>query len=210
VHYGHTCLSKTNTIPVYYVFDKYSFDFEQVSAQLDDLAKKYNENIIILYDLSYYHLYGKNELLLDQDLFVSIDKFFKDSLKKLENNRVFLTDIDLNDNQFITNKRFHESTDAFIPLNSRLIPKGPLQDQPNQVLFYYIGSNEKFLNLFQLYFNKMKFILDYYSNQNSNIEQNIKRLLMRRYYLIEKAKDAKIFGILIGESFKKTFKKDPN
>lgn len=65
-----------------------------------------------------------------------------------------------------------------------------------EYIIFYIGNKELFLNTFQLYFNKNKF----FNLNNTKIESytDTNRKLMKRYYLIEKAKDAKIFGILVG------------
>jgi diphthamide biosynthesis protein 2 len=81
----------------------------------------------------------------------------------------------------------------------RLVPHN-VQQNPDSYCFFYIGSNDLFLNPFLLYFNKHKFYQ--YHKEKSNLElipySNRNRSLMKRYYLIERARDAKIFGILIG------------
>ena len=67
--------------------------------------------------------------------------------------------------------------------------------------FFYIGNKESFLNPFLFYFNKLKFY-QYDANKSKIAEEvpfsRTNRELMKRFYLIEKAKDANIFGILIG------------
>jgi diphthamide biosynthesis enzyme Dph1/Dph2-like protein len=118
---------------------------------------------------------------------------FTDQLKSLENDKLFLSDIYLGENQTVRNTASVKPDDKF-QLYSRVLPKQPLHT--DSTIFYYIGSNEKFLNPFRLYFNKMRF---YTFENSSSLNVSMKRLLMKRYYLIEKAKDAKIFGILIGQ-----------
>ena len=64
VHYGHSCLSPVDKLPVYYVFEKFKLDLDQVAHQvIDVLGKIDRKNLIILYDVSYSYLYGTFLLL---------------------------------------------------------------------------------------------------------------------------------------------------
>ena len=59
VHYGHSCLSTVDKLPVYYVFDKFKLDLDHLAEQTNDLlAKIDNRSLILLYDVSYTYLYG--------------------------------------------------------------------------------------------------------------------------------------------------------
>lgn len=82
-------------------------------------------------------------------------------------------------------------------LFARILPDDLIND-PDSHKFLYIGTRESFLNPFMFYFNKNAF----YTSKSDNIEpvlfSKTNKELMRRYYLIERARDAKIFGILIG------------
>ena len=85
-------------------------------------------------------------------------------------------------------------------LFSRVLPS-ELEDENSRsnYLFFYIGNKEAFFNSFQLYFNKNKFfhLTNDFKNELIAFKET-NRKLMKRFYLIEKAKDAQIFGILIG------------
>lgn len=65
VHFGHSCLSQVDKIPVFYVFEKYELDLNQVREELDKITEKMRNKeltetrIIIVYDVSYNYLYGK-------------------------------------------------------------------------------------------------------------------------------------------------------
>jgi diphthamide biosynthesis protein 2 len=93
-----------------------------------------------------------------------------------------------------------EASPDSLYLYSRSLPvKLDDKEKRQEYLFFYIGENEPFLNSFQLYFNKNRFLNFIGNNRNELIEfKQTKNKLMRRFYLIEKAKDSKIFGILIG------------
>lgn len=108
----------------------------------------------------------------------------------------------------IMNKNEKKDSNSFKVLFSRCFPND-LENNQESYSFYYIGSKESFLNPFLFYFNRNKF---YHFNPNEtknklekgeNLSQTImfsktNRELMKRYYLIEKARDSRIFGILIG------------
>ena len=56
VHFGHSCLSLVDKIPVFYVTDKFPLDLELVAKEVDLLS---SEKMIILYDVGYSYVYGK-------------------------------------------------------------------------------------------------------------------------------------------------------
>ncbi len=85
-------------------------------------------------------------------------------------------------------------------LFSRVLPNDLINDNDSPYTFFYIGTKESFLNPFLFYFNKNQF---FQYNPKSLTTASIpfsktNKELMRRYYLIEKARDSNIFGILIG------------
>lgn len=67
----------------------------------------------------------------------------------------------------------------------------------------YMGGRETTLTPLMFYFNRNKFWkLDPITNEEITLDEVVfartNRELMKRYYLIEKARDSKIFGILVG------------
>lgn len=114
-----------------------------------------------------------------------------------EQSQVFLSKICLPTKETNDNKT---ETDLKI-LFSRILPNDLITDA-TKYSFFYIGSNQSFLNLFLFYFNKCQiFQYDPLKVQNTAEEilfSKTNRELMKRYFLIEKARDSRIFGILIG------------
>jgi diphthamide biosynthesis protein 2 len=110
---------------------------------------------------------------------------------------VFVSDIYLKSSQFKSTSVTSNDTKL---LYSRTLPADVASNNSTQA-FLYIGRSESFLTPFLFYFNKSKFFI-HKANCSSSIERVLfdktNRELMRRYYLIEKARDAKIFGILVG------------
>ena len=106
-----------------------------------------------------------------------------------------------NSNIFVSKIKISDSNlDETKSLFSRQLPND-LTSKNSHYSFYYIGSKESFINPFLFYFNKNKFF-NFDSNKTPVttpiLFSKTNKELMKRYYLIEKAKDAKIFGILIG------------
>lgn len=59
IHFGHSCLSDNDKLPVLLVFDKQPLDLELVKSEINRLLEKNHEKkIIVLYDVSFYYLYG--------------------------------------------------------------------------------------------------------------------------------------------------------
>jgi diphthamide biosynthesis protein 2 len=185
VHYGHSCLSLVDKLPVYFVFEKLPLNLDLVELELNKILTEQQKKVIILYDVEYTYLY---DLMCNkfkekyQNVFVSI---LKTSNHQLEINK---------------EKRI---------LFSRLLPQEARNDIESYC-FFYIGNKESFLNSFLFYFNKNSFY-NFKPLRENTTEQNhqnyeiqpilfskTNRELMKRFYLIEKAKDARIFGILIG------------
>lgn len=59
VHFGHSCLSLVDKLPVLWVFNKLPLDLEFVKSKIDEINKQI-EKVIILYDVSYHYLYGSS------------------------------------------------------------------------------------------------------------------------------------------------------
>jgi diphthamide biosynthesis protein 2 len=65
IHYGHSCLSLIEKLPVLYVFEKYDLDFDLLKNEINEIARKIDnkeldeKKVLIIYDVSYHHLFGK-------------------------------------------------------------------------------------------------------------------------------------------------------
>ena len=101
-----------------------------------------------------------------------------------------------------------DENEKFNVFFSRCFPKD-LENSEKSYAFFYIGSKESFLNPFLFFFNRNKFYHFNPFETKNKLEKNecptetilfakTNKELMKRYYLIEKARDSRIFGILIG------------
>lgn len=60
VHYGPSCLSPVDKLPVLYVFEKFQLDLDLLVLKAQQIVKdnKSGQKLIILYDVEYQYLYG--------------------------------------------------------------------------------------------------------------------------------------------------------
>ncbi|RNA01200.1 diphthamide biosynthesis 2 [Brachionus plicatilis] len=132
-------------------------------------VEKIGHKLIILYDVSYHYLYEK------------IHYKFK------ENSDVFVSKLIL-PGENGQDLKIHFSRQ--LPLD--------LKNSSDSYSFFYIGNKTALKNCFLFYFNKNRFYQYNCGKCEEVMFNQTNRELMKRYYLIEKAKDSSIFGILIG------------
>jgi diphthamide biosynthesis enzyme Dph1/Dph2-like protein len=62
IHYGHSCLSVVDKIPVLYVFEKCPINLSTVETEINTLVANNtpDQKLVILYDVQFSYLYGTN------------------------------------------------------------------------------------------------------------------------------------------------------
>ncbi|KAF9519204.1 hypothetical protein BS47DRAFT_1288643 [Hydnum rufescens UP504] len=174
VHYGHACLSLTTRLPAIYVFAKYLIDVPHCIRSLLD----------------------------ESQLTVS-----------LENSPILKTVIVMSDVAYL-----HQADSIFsslrsalprsVPLLSSIPPREspshrhnriPPELRPEDCIIYYIGGESLGLTNILLSHAPCD-IYSYDPKQRRSTFQSVRtnRLLMRRYAAMHKARDADVFGILVG------------
>ncbi|KAK2641962.1 hypothetical protein Ddye_023725 [Dipteronia dyeriana] len=203
IHYGHTCLSPTTKLPAFFVFGKASISISKCVENLLKHALTNDNPVLVLYGLEYaYAIPHIREALTEASTSYV-------SGSKLEIN--FASVICSVINPAEDHKSIHGSADgsttdesfgkeagtrcAIGGLNWN-IPEGHKMED---YLLFWIGSdNSAFANVV-FTFNGCE-IVRYDATEDSlvtDVSQQL-RILKRRYYLVEKAKDANIIGILVG------------
>lgn len=178
IHFGHSCLSPTKRLPVLYVFGKQIFDIQDATNCFKRLFFDVKSRVILIYEVMYSY---------------AIDSFVE-RLKAYENLVVSRLEIPGEDIKFIN------ANENFIPITTNhryfLIPA---ENALNDYKIFYIGSRTVTLTNFML---SLKNSLFYSYNPLQKIARvetlDVNKHLKRRYYYIEKAKDANIIGILVG------------
>ncbi|KAJ1956908.1 Diphthamide biosynthesis protein 2 [Dispira parvispora] len=60
IHYGHTCLSAPSRIPVLYVFGKAPIDLDEACRAISNaFSSEKSRRLLLLYDVAYHHAMGK-------------------------------------------------------------------------------------------------------------------------------------------------------
>ncbi|ESQ44126.1 hypothetical protein EUTSA_v10005976mg [Eutrema salsugineum] len=200
VHYGQTCLSPTSVLPAFFVFGKASINVSSCVKHLLDYASKSEKPILILYGLEYSHVIPciREELGLSKtesqskfsvaSVLCSFISPSKDPRESMEHPGLS-GENDSNDN--LSSSR----TYRLGGLTWDLRQGNKIEDY----LLFWIGSDTSAFANVVLTFNGCD-IVRYDAEEDSLVTEftQQRRILKRRYYLVEKAKDANIIGILVG------------
>ncbi|XP_068650156.1 uncharacterized protein [Aristolochia californica] len=223
VHYGHTCLSPTSTLPALFIFGKSSIDVNVCVDHLFDLSATVDKPVMVLYGLEYaYAVQSIKEAVTvrkssfrDMNLVVHFADVRSSVMKPLESNgspniqldpydtsaacvdllKSVDTDSTPNYSKCKVNYSTASTSHTLGGLVWNLLEGAKMEDY----LLFWIGcDNPAFANVLITYNNceivrydaKKKCLLKDLSRQS--------KIVKRRYYLVEKAKDANIVGILVG------------
>ncbi|PFH52498.1 hypothetical protein AMATHDRAFT_140010 [Amanita thiersii Skay4041] len=177
VHYGYACLSRTSRLPVIYVFGKKKVDTEHCAKQLVEalqsnfLSETTSSDgpVLLRHDVAYNHSAGEIVAKLKEALeALKIPLHYKTLAT-----RTAPVSSDSNSNED------HESAIEY------------------PYIFYIGGETLGLTNL--LMTNHTSNVISYDPiTSNIRLESKTNKLLMRRYAIVQKARDADVFGILVG------------
>lgn len=181
IHFGHSCLSVPSRLPVLFVFGRSPCGTEGLAEALQESLPDTNARLVVLFDTQYDHC--------RDTIFAVIASKFKNAIcSELA--------IPTTPQQAVSSS--NENCANVLTKCSRRIP---LPDDVSiadcSVLF--IGPENRTLTNIVLTFNQCAcYSYDPQTGKARKESLSVNRHLMRRYYLIEKAKDANIVGILVG------------
>ncbi|XP_019849452.1 PREDICTED: diphthamide biosynthesis protein 2-like [Amphimedon queenslandica] len=180
IHFGTSCLTETKRLPVLYVFGKEEVDEVDLKEKFEELFPNKSEHIIVLYDVVYHHIisYFSNEVssIYPNVIFSKLLVPSCDGVK---------SEGDISDGEESFIKRFGRCFNVTRPLSNYKI--------------FYIGSEGPTLTNFMLTYRDNQFYSYNPSTCTSRVESlNVNQMLRKRYYLIQKAKEANTIGILVG------------
>ncbi|KXN92635.1 Diphthamide biosynthesis protein 2 [Leucoagaricus sp. SymC.cos] len=178
VHYGHACMSLTSRLPVIYVFGRKTVNIELCVLELAKAYKSRNSEYpsrmaLFKHEVGYTHLAGQFTLSLYSSVAILIRLAF-------EPLKVII---------------------QYVKPASKSMPSEPA-DPPTivdySVVFYVGGETLSLTNL--LMTNAFCDVFSYDPiTRTSKLESNAtNKMLMRRYAIVQKARDADVFGILVG------------
>ncbi|XP_051179641.1 uncharacterized protein [Lolium perenne] len=212
VHYGHSCMSPTSNLPAFFVFGKAPLDVGACCRSLLDCSRESNKRILVLCGLEYAHA-------LDDLKGAAAELCKSDSCNhEIQYADVMCSEMSPSSSPTAEEQcpQSNESThndDLANFVNSCCNVEGSMRkynlggltwsisidEKIDDYLLYWIGEdNSAFANV-ALTFNKCDIVrYDTVANQLSRDVSHLMKILRRRYYLVEKAKDANIIGILVG------------
>ncbi|XP_067157192.1 2-(3-amino-3-carboxypropyl)histidine synthase subunit 2 isoform X2 [Apteryx mantelli] len=174
VHYGPACLSPCGKLPVLHIFGQQPLDVERCAEVFQEFYPDRQSHVVVLSDVVYAHAMGELEQQLCQEypnvVFSSVACGDPPSQALPGEVRQF-------------GRRF--------PVEA----PGGLQD----CAMFYVGAEGLALTSFMLTWNRCPFSsFDPATGCGRRETFNVNRALMRRLYLVERARDAGVVGILVG------------
>ncbi|XP_070842020.1 2-(3-amino-3-carboxypropyl)histidine synthase subunit 2 [Chaetodon trifascialis] len=188
VHYGSACLSPSRRLPLMYVFERRPVDLEKCTSSFRELYPDTQSHIILLYDVNYVHAINDLHTLLSSEypnlvtseLVVEGEQCYSHGWIKRPHNDTCLSERDVV-SQF--GRQFSLKSGSSIADYS----------------VFYVGQEGATLRNFMMTWNRCSFCsFDPQTMTGRTESVSINRTLMKRYYAIERAKDANVVGILVG------------
>uniref|UniRef100_A0A3Q0S1T0 2-(3-amino-3-carboxypropyl)histidine synthase subunit 2 n=1 Tax=Amphilophus citrinellus TaxID=61819 RepID=A0A3Q0S1T0_AMPCI len=188
VHYGSACLSPSKRLPLLYVFEKRAVDVENCASSFRELYPDKHSHIIILYDVNYAH--AINNLL---------------ALLSPEYPNLVVSELLVEGEQCYSHGRIKRQADNAEQDDRQVIYQFGRQFALKSGLsitdysMFYVGQEGATLRNFMMTWNRCSFCSFDPVTMKGRVESiSINRALMKRYYAIERAKDANVVGILVG------------
>ncbi|KAK6171859.1 hypothetical protein SNE40_018283 [Patella caerulea] len=178
IHFGRSCLSKTSRFPVLNIYGQYKIDVDDCYYEVNRLLPDTNIHIIILFDTIYRHCVG--------DLLHRLQKSYCNVvLSAIHETPIVIGNMDTSERNHVCrcHRIFH------------LIKETTLKDYS----MLYIGRENQTLSNLMMNFTENSFYsYDPVSQKGRHEEININKTLMKRFYMIERVKDANTVGIVVG------------
>ncbi|KAL1006452.1 hypothetical protein UPYG_G00072590 [Umbra pygmaea] len=185
LHYGRACLSPSGRLPLMYVFERRPVDLDMCAISFRELIPDTQSLVILLYDVNYAHIIDNLLVLLNPEYpniacsTLHVDGELCYSHKQTETQH--------SDSGGQTVHQF----------GRQFLLKSGMSIEDYSVFF--IGHEGATLTNFMMTWNRCSFYSFDPATMTGRAESiSINKALMKRYYGIERAKDASVVGILVG------------
>jgi len=169
IHFGHACLSQNKRLPTLYVFENLNVEQESFVKVFHESFPSDDERLLLVSDLKY-------------------DRSTSKLLSRLHGKNVIHLKPDISFGEGAKGNLVVAGRNCNLPADSTV----------DEWKVLYIGEEGATLTNLMLILNRCTF---YTYNPKSHILRketlNVNQQLRKRYYLIEKAKDAQLIGILV-------------
>ncbi|XP_035981209.1 2-(3-amino-3-carboxypropyl)histidine synthase subunit 2-like [Fundulus heteroclitus] len=191
VHYGSACLSPSRRLPVMYVFEKRPLDIQMCSASFRELYPDRQTHVVLLCDVNYDHAIGDLATLLIP-----------------EYPNLVAAELVVEGEQCYSHGRIKSinpepcpSEDGGAEIVCQFGRRFSLKSGSSLTDYriFYVGREGATLRNFMMTWNRCSFCSFDPVSATGRVESvNVNRALMKRYYAIERAKDAGVVGVLVG------------
>ncbi|XP_056389060.1 2-(3-amino-3-carboxypropyl)histidine synthase subunit 2 [Hyla sarda] len=172
IHYGRACLSPCRRLPVTYVFGRKAVDVDLCAEAFRNLFPDGDAPVVVFSDVVYDHILGQLEMRLKATFPRAI--FSKLSWQEEA-----------------------PSTGEVYKFGRKFSPDPSLW--PDGYSFFFVGGEGATLsNLLLTWPHCAFFSFNPATNESRREGVHVNRALMKRFYLIERARDAQVVGILVG------------
>lgn len=179
VHFGNACRSKVSRLPVFYSFPQFDIDLPIFYDYLTSFGEKAKDEIVTIYlDIGYHHL-------------------FDDALEELKN---ILQAFKANEVQIVCycGHKFAKLLDSSeIEIYEDDYTKFINEADDKRLCLFVGGDNQRFFNLSLTTKAAKWFIYDASAGKGSEKNPLTANYIRRRYYYIEKCKDAVTLGLIV-------------
>lgn len=189
VHYGSACLSPSKRLPLMYIFEKRPVDVEKCVSSFRELYPDSQSHVILLYDVNYVHAIGDLRTVLQAEYpNLVLSELVCEGEQCYSLGHVKQKDSSLS---------HQEHGQLVCQFGRQFSLKSGLSLKDYSI--FYIGQEGATLTNFMMTWNRCSFCSFDPSTGTGRTESvHINRALMKRYYAIERAKDAAVVGILVG------------
>eukprot|EP00126_Sphaerothecum_destruens_P001478 Sdes_comp14819_c0_seq1m3576 len=201
LHYGTSCLSPVHLYPVHYVFGKIPFNIQPFVDALSSLLSSPAsppQHILIFADVRCQYALNDIKTCLFSQLGPKFDpSTFLFSLLCIPPLFPSPTELETKTPSPILSCPQVASTKRYFLLDGNPIDASHWKDVPH--ICVYLGAEGPTLNNLILTYNQSEFYSFHPCTHRFRKESiHVNRTLMKRYYLMEKAKDAQVVGLLCG------------
>ncbi|RDY04163.1 2-(3-amino-3-carboxypropyl)histidine synthase subunit 2, partial [Mucuna pruriens] len=200
IHYGHTCFSPTTNLPAFLVFGKASICIADCVESVSNYALTNSKPVMVLYGLEYAHSMQQiKEALLESSMSCRFDPKSEVHFADVPSSVMFPSKDIKKINGLQEPASGCNGASETIYRIGGLTWKLPEGQNMDDYLLFWIGLDDSAFANVVLTFNACE-IVRYDANENRMVTDLFqqRRILKRRYYLVERAKDANIVGILVG------------
>lgn len=208
VHYGAACLSPSARLPLLYVFERRPLDVGRCAAAFRELHPDAQALVVLLYAVGYAHAIGKlprrstsTPVRVSRRALTSADDLW--ALLSPEYPNLVVSELDVEAERLCARDRVRRSSEdapggrVVREFGRRFCLRAAASLEDYRC--FYVGEEGATLRNFMMTWNRCPFAsFDPAAGAGRAESVNVNRALMRRYYAIERAKDARVVGVLVG------------